>query len=46
VLPSIARQLVKMGRGEAEPVLKVGNLDVRRDFLDVRDVVRAYVWLM
>lgn len=46
VLPSIARQLARMRRGEAEAVLKVGNLDVRRDFLDVRDVVRAYLWLM
>jgi GDP-4-dehydro-6-deoxy-D-mannose reductase len=46
VLPSLARQLVRVSRGEAEPVLKVGNLDVRRDFLDVRDVVHAYLALM
>ena len=30
-------------RGEQEPVIKVGNLAARRDFLDVRDVVDAYV---
>lgn len=45
-LPSIARQLVRIQRGEAEPELRVGNLEARRDFLDVRDVVGAYVWLM
>jgi GDP-4-dehydro-6-deoxy-D-mannose reductase len=38
-LPSFARQLA--GRPEGEP-LRVGNLDARRDLLDVRDVVRAY----
>jgi GDP-4-dehydro-6-deoxy-D-mannose reductase len=46
VLPSLARQLVRMRRGGAEPVLRVGNLNVRRDFLDVRDVVHAYLTLM
>src|SRR5690606_10350791 len=46
VFPSMARQLVRIRRGEAEPVLRVGNLEVYRDFLDVRDVVRAYLLLM
>lgn len=32
------------GRGSAE--LRVGNLEARRDFLDVRDVVDAYVLLL
>jgi GDP-4-dehydro-6-deoxy-D-mannose reductase len=45
-LPSFARQLAAIRAGEAEPLLRVGNLSARRDMLDVRDVVRAYVRLM
>ena len=39
---SFARQLVEVAQGRRPPVLAVGNLDVVRDFTDVRDVVRAY----
>ncbi len=41
-----AKQVVRIERGEQAPVLKVGNLDVRRDFTDVRDVIRAYLLLL
>ena len=41
VIPALARGVVAMKRG-VEPIIRVGNVDVRRDFLDVRDVVRAY----
>ncbi len=46
VLPSIARQLVQIEQGAAEPVLRVGNLDVVRDLADVRDIVEAYGLLL
>lgn len=42
VVPAFANQLAAIARG-GEPVMHVGNLDARRDFLDVRDVVDAYV---
>lgn len=41
-LPSFARQIAEIEAGRREPVVRVGNLEARRDFTDVRDVVRAY----
>ena len=46
VAPSMARQLALIEHGLAEPVLRVGSLDARRDFTDVRDIVRAYAAIM
>ena len=42
VIPSFAKQLAEMERGDREPVLLVGNTNVERDFCDARDMVRAY----
>ncbi len=42
VVPAFARQVARIEAGLQPPVLRVGALDPRRDFLDVRDVCRAY----
>ncbi len=41
VLPTICLQAAEIAAGTVEPVLHTGNLDVERDFTDVRDGVRA-----
>lgn len=46
VAPDFAHQLARIEAGLQEPRLMVGSLDARRDFTDVRDVVRAYHLLM
>jgi GDP-4-dehydro-6-deoxy-D-mannose reductase len=42
VASSFARQIAEIEVGKRDPVLHVGNLEARRDFTDVRDIVRAY----
>jgi len=46
VLPSIAKQFAEMEAGLRPPQLMVGNIDIKRDFTDVRDVIRAYIALL
>ena len=46
VVPGWAQQIAAIEAGRAEPVLRVGNLEVTRDLSDVRDVVAAYVALL
>jgi GDP-4-dehydro-6-deoxy-D-mannose reductase len=41
VVSSLAREVAEAER-KGSPTVKVGNLGARRDFTDVRDVVRAY----
>lgn len=42
---SFARQIAQIESG-APPVIKVGNLEARKDFTDVRDTIRAYHSIM
>lgn len=46
VVSSFAQKIAEIEKGKREPILPVGNLEAKRDFTDVRDVIRAYVLLM
>jgi GDP-4-dehydro-6-deoxy-D-mannose reductase len=46
VLSSFARQISEIRMKVRKPVVEVGNVDLRRDFTDVRDVARAYAALL
>lgn len=39
---SFARQIAEIEHGLRPPVVRVGNLESKRDFTDVRDIVRGY----
>ncbi|MEI6462962.1 MAG: GDP-mannose 4,6-dehydratase [bacterium] len=46
VLPDFASQIAEILRLKTSPIIHVGNLEAERDFLDVRDVVKAYYLLI
>jgi len=46
VVSGIARQIARIRLGLCKPVIEVGDIDVTRDFLDVRDLARAYLSLL
>lgn len=46
VVPDFCRQAAEIEAGLKEPAIDTGNLEAKRDFTDVRDIVRAYALLM
>ena len=44
VTSDFAKQIAQIEKGKKEPVMYVGNLEAKRDYSDVRDIVNAY-WL-
>lgn len=46
VVADFCKQVAEIESGTREPIMKVGNLAAKRDFTDVRDVVRAYGMLI
>lgn len=45
-LSSFAYQIARIEKGLQKPVIKVGNLEAKRNFTDVRDMVKAYFLAM
>lgn len=43
VVSSFAKQIAEIEKGKRIPTLHVGNLDAKRDFTNVKDMVKAYV---
>lgn len=46
VVADFAKQIAEIEKGTRDAVIRVGNLEAKRDFTDVRDIVRAYVLLI
>ena len=46
VVSDFARQVIEIRKGLRAPVIRTGDIDVTRDFTDVRDVVQAYLLLL
>ena len=42
IFPKVAQAIARIEQGKRDPVIEMGNLEVRRDYTDVRDMVRAY----
>ena len=46
VISSIVQQFIRVVQKEQEPVIRIGNGAIVRDFLDIHDVVSAYTLLL
>ena len=45
VVSDFSKQIAEIEKGLRVPIVRVGNLDAKRDFTDVRDIVRGY-WML
>ena len=43
VCSTFAKQIAEIEKGKRKPIIFYGNLEAKRDFTDVRDVVKAYL---
>lgn len=46
VVSDFSKKIVEIEKGKRKNVLEVGNLEAKRDFTDVRDIVKAYLLLI
>lgn len=46
VVPDWAKQISEIEKGLKDPIINVGNINVKRDFTDVRDIINAYIMLL
>lgn len=46
VMADFAKQVAEIEKGKKEPLMRVGNMAAKRDFTDVRDMVRLYPLLL
>jgi GDP-D-mannose dehydratase len=46
VVADWAKQVSEIEKGTREPVISVGNINIKREFTDVRDVIKAYLLLI
>lgn len=46
VVSDFAKKIAEIEKGKIQPIVHVGNLDAKRDFTDVRDMVSAYTLLI
>lgn len=42
VLPSIARQIAEIEYGRRPPLVELGNLEIKREFMNIQDIANAY----
>ena len=46
VLPSFCKQVAEIEKSKTPGIIKVGNLNIKRDFCHVKDIVRAYLMII